>query len=464
MVRPLPRDYSLEQAFARLSRLRGCLWLDSAVSGPTPIGRFSFLTADPVETLRCESDDPAGWATMQRWMARFSAAGLPATASAELPPFQGGIAGLWGYDAGAWLEDWGRPQAEDLPTAPIVLGLYDWVLAYDHALQRGWLIAQGLPETAWDRRLRLAARRIDQVTAWLEAPPLHATDGYASGGQPQGQHPTDRGGALTSNFRPGAFREAVAEVVARIRRGDSFQVNLAQRLVLPQQATSSVLYRRLRATNPAPMAGYFDAGDFQVLSSSPEGFLRVDGRQVETRPIKGTASRTGDADEDGRLAKQLAASEKDRAENVMIVDLMRNDLARCCDDHSVRVEQLCRVEPYAFVQHLVSVVRGTLRSESNVPELLASCFPGGSITGAPKVEAMRTIRELEPHRRGPYCGSLGYLSCGGQADFNILIRTATATQGWLQLPVGGGVTAKSDPRAEEAETWQKAKGMLKALQ
>jgi para-aminobenzoate synthetase component 1 len=211
------------------------------------------------------------------------------------------------------------------------------------------------------------------------------------------------------------------------------------------------------------MAGFYDGGRFQVLSSSHEGFLRVRRGWVETRPIKGTVARTGDETADRAAADRLRASEKDHAENVMIVDLMRNDLSRVCEDDSVVVDQLCVVERYAFVQHLVSVVTGRLRPGVNAIDLLAACFPGGSVTGAPKIEAMQTIARLEPTRRGPYCGSLGYVSTGGAAEFNILIRTLTATGGWLQIPVGGGITAQSDPVDEERETWVKAEGMLRAI-
>jgi para-aminobenzoate synthetase component 1 len=191
--------------------------------------------------------------------------------------------------------------------------------------------------------------------------------------------------------------------------------------------------------------------------------LRVRDGNVQTRPIKGTCPRSGDPAFDAELARELAQSDKDRAENVMIVDLMRNDLARVCHDESVRVEQLCQVEPYAFVQHLVSVVSGRLLPHIGFGDLLAACFPGGSITGAPKVEAMTQIARLEQVPRGPYCGSLGYIGCGGNAAWNILIRTITQAHGYWQIPAGGGITAASDPEAEYRETWHKAEGLLRAI-
>jgi para-aminobenzoate synthetase component 1 len=268
---------------------------------------------------------------------------------------------------------------------------------------------------------------------------------------------------VQSNFTSQQFRSRVAEIVRSIRNGDSFQVNLAQRLLKKAQYSSPELYLRLRARNPAPFAAYYGGTDFDVLSSSPEGFLKVRDGHVETRPIKGTVRRTGDSSEDDRLASELHLSQKDRAENVMIVDLMRNDLSRVCTDDSVTVKQLCKIERYQYVQHLVSVVEGRLEDDKTVADLLRACFPGGSVTGAPKIEAMRTIARLEPNPRGPYCGSIGYIGCGGNADFNILIRTITAAHGYWQIPVGGGITARSDPEAEEAETWAKAEGMLRAL-
>ena len=276
------------------------------------------------------------------------------------------------------------------------------------------------------------------------------------------QHPTSLK-SVRSNFTSQHYRAAIDTIVESIRRGDSFQVNLAQRLLVEAYLSSPDLYLRLRRHNPAPFGAFYEGGKFQVLSSSPEGFLQLRGRHVETRPIKGTVPRTGDPKTDETLAAQLLASEKDRAENVMIVDLLRNDLSRACTDDSVNVSKLWGLERYQYVQHLVSVVEGELAEGQTVTDLLRVCFPGGSVTGAPKIEAMKTIARLEPNPRGPYCGSIGYISCGGNADFNILIRTITATGGYWQIPVGGGITARSNAEQEEAETWAKAEGMLRAI-
>jgi len=268
---------------------------------------------------------------------------------------------------------------------------------------------------------------------------------------------------LTSSFSEADYLRAVEQAIEYVFAGDVFQVNLAQRLLYPAHGDSVALYLRLRRSNPAPFAGYFDLGDFQIVSSSPERFLRVADRLVETRPIKGTRPWRDREEADLSAGEELRQSEKDRAENVMIVDLLRNDLSRVCDPESVYVSQLCGLETYAYVQHLVSVVRGELRDTCTPLDLLRAAFPGGSITGAPKVRAMEIIAELEPTARGAYCGSLGYLGFDGSLDLSILIRTITAGRGWWQAPVGGGIVAQSDPRQEYLETWDKAEGLIRAL-
>jgi para-aminobenzoate synthetase component 1 len=472
VVRSLPPGFSLCEAFRRLSTLPGCLWLDSASQGSADaeaneIGRYSFLTADPVDMLVASVQDCDPWPTLDAWCRR-----LPRDVDASLPPFQGGIAGLIGYEAANWLEPIGPAGHDDLPTPAISLGLYDWTIATDHVRNQSWLISQGIISqgigASPNDRYQVACQRVDQVEAMLSGSNCRPPSDARRNGQAcdasitADQYPTDHHDLL-SNFSSQQYRDSVSEIVRLIRDGDSFQVNLAQRLLKKANLTSPDLYLRLRAANPAPFAAYYSGANFEVLSSSPERFLKVRGGDVETRPIKGTVHRTGDRWEDERLAAELSGSEKDRAENVMIVDLMRNDLSRVCTDDSVKVSQLCQIERYEYVQHLVSVVQGQLCQGKTAADLLRACFPGGSVTGAPKIEAMRTIAALEPNPRGPYCGSIGYISCGGSADFSILIRTITAAHGYWQIPVGGGITARSQPAAEEAETWAKAEGMLRAI-
>lgn len=519
IVHPLPDPFSMEEAFLKLAGLPGCLWFDSASGGPMvptsirdgvaigrrdsrstprePIGRYSFLTADPIDRIVARIGDPDPWPKLLAWESA-----LPRNSVAGLPPFQGGIAGLWGYESAQWLEATGPLAKDDLPTPALSVGAYDWVIAKDHVTGQAWLISQGFRTTDWEADADFAASRRDVVLRRLNrnTPPPDAdfgdqhadprTSGTIAGEghpaadrrldqstrgesldpmslrpmslRPMSLHPTSREGVF-SNFSSTGLRQAIDDVIERIRSGDSFQVNLAQRLLRPWGGSSQRLYLELRRTNPAPFAAYYAGVGFEVLSSSPEGFLRVRDGWVETRPIKGTAPRTGDAVADREAAKRLQSSDKERAENVMIVDLMRNDLSRVCHDDSIEVTQLCEVEGYAYVQHLVSAVRGRLRDGVGSIELLAACFPGGSVTGAPKIEAMRTIAQLEPSRRGPYCGSLGYVSLGGKSEFNILIRTVTTQGGYLQLPVGGGITARSESLREEQETWVKAEGMLRAI-
>ena len=240
-------------------------------------------------------------------------------------------------------------------------------------------------------------------------------------------------------------------------------MNLAQRLLARPQLAPLDLYARLRQGNPAPFAGYFDLGEAILLSASPERFLRVDNGAVQARPIKGTRPRGPNPDEDRRLAQELLHSAKDRAENVMIIDLLRNDLGRVCSYGSIQLPAVCRLESYPYVHHLVSEVAGRLRPGMGAVDLLRAAFPGGSVTGAPKVRAMEIIAEIEPTVRGPYCGSLAYLGFDGSMDSSILIRTFTLAHGWLQFPVGGGIVADSTPAAEYAETLHKAEGLLRAL-
>jgi aminodeoxychorismate synthase component I len=241
-------------------------------------------------------------------------------------------------------------------------------------------------------------------------------------------------------------------------------VNLSQRFATPYAGDPLPLYYRLRETSPAPFAAFLRFDDVAVLSSSPERFLRIDGRHVQTRPIKGTRPRGGTPEQDRQLARDLWNSPKDRAELVMIVDLERNDLGRVCEYGTVEVTELVQMEAHPTVFHLVATIEGRLRSGASAADCLRACFPGGSITGAPKIRAMEIIEELEPSRRGIYTGAIGYIGWNGQADLNIAIRTMVQARGRLTFHVGGGIVADSVPEAEYQETLDKAQGMLRALQ
>ena len=477
------------------------LLLDSALQRE-PVGRFSFLMADPVETWTLDEakfgDDP--FASLRPVLERWHCEAVH-----DLPPFQGGIAGLMGYELGRCWERVPAARQDEFQLPVLAAGLYDWVIAWDHRTGRAWVISQGWPEGDEVRRRERAAIRMRVVrealagaTTSLEEKtphpnPLPAKPGRGDKSEVKAEG--DAGGmeqaaidlrpsslatrhsslvtlpqfavpgldGLTSNFSRDDYLKAVAQVIEYIRAGDIFQANLTQRLLAPAVEDSVELYERLRRVNPAPFAGLMRWDDWAVVSASPERFLRVDGREVETRPIKGTRRRKGGPEADLFTRDELRESEKDQAENVMIVDLLRNDLSRVCEAGSIRVPQLCGVETYETVQHLVSEVRGRLRDDASVWDLFRVTLPGGSISGAPKVRAMEIIAELEPTARGPYCGSLFYVGANGQSDSNLLIRTFVARHGWLQLGVGGGIVAQSDPAAEYEETLVKAAGMVRAL-
>lgn len=457
-VERLPGGVDPWEACQRLAGLPHLLFLDSALRHPR-LGRYSFLSADPRHWF-CWSPGIGSEGPWQR-LATLAAALPRLEALPELPPFVGGLAGLWGYDLNATLERVPPPRIDEFRLPPLGVGIYDWVLAWDHQTGQNWLISTGWRE-GQTLSMSDARARAEQVRGWLErgvSSSLAATPRLdLAVYQPC---PTLPG--VQSNFTRADYLAALERALAYIHAGDCFQVNLAQRLTAPSQPPLP-LYGRLRSRNAATFAAYFDLGEFQLLCSSPERFLCVTpSGLVETRPIKGTRGRASTAIEDAAVVADLRASPKDHAENVMIVDLMRNDLGRVCAYGSVRVAELCAVESYAAVHHLVSVVAGQLRPDLAPLDLLRVCFPGGSVTGAPKVRAMEMIAELEPTARGAYCGSLGYISLTGAMDTNILIRTFTHGRGWLQFPVGGGIVADSDPTAEYAETMHKAAGLVRAL-
>ncbi|MGM0913970.1 MAG: aminodeoxychorismate synthase component I [Pseudomonadota bacterium] len=433
-------------AFARLRRRPGAVLLDSG-RPKAPGGRYDILSSDPLAVLEVdeagrvdgvpELRDLSPFAAQQALLERLAATGpLPAS---ELP-FLGGLIGYWSYDLGYQLEPVGQGarRAVTLPASRV--GLYDWALIQDHQRGEAWLVAT--PE------------RRRQALEWLNAAPAGETDCR-----------------LTAPFAAELDRDAYLarfEAVQRyIRAGDCYQVNLAQRFSAPYEGDLWAAYRRLRAATPTPFAGYMAwpsaRGEQAILSLSPERFLACRDGQVETRPIKGTRPRGDTPESDARLAAELEGSLKDRAENVMIVDLLRNDLGRSCRPGTVRVPQLCGLESYTNVHHLVSVVTGTLADGRTPLELLAGAFPGGSITGAPKVRAMQIIDELEPSRRSVYCGSLGYVDTRGHMDTSIAIRTAVADGGRLHLWGGGGLVADSQGEAEYQETWDKIRHLMAAL-
>jgi para-aminobenzoate synthetase component 1 len=413
------------------------------------MGRYSYLTADPT---RVWTSHPADSGDVLQ-----DAAGYLATYRAEplpgLPPFQGGVAGFLGYEFGRRLERLPAPRSDDLGLPDAWLGAYDWVIAWDHAEGRAWLVAgQRGSEAAGqsaEGRIRDVTRRLSESRA------PRASQAAAA--------------ASPSTFQSGFTRDEYLRAVERIREfilaGDIFQANLSQRFEAPWPGDSFDFYRRLTAVNPAPFTAYFRGDGFAVASASPERFLMVDpSGQVETRPIKGTRSRGATADEDRRLAEELLASEKDRAENVMIVDLLRNDLSKVCRPGTVEVPALCALMSHPTVHHLESIVTGRLEAGRTATDLLRAAFPGGSITGAPKVRAMEILAELEPVARGVYCGAIGWMSVTGAMDTSIAIRTVTFKGGRAYFHAGGGIVADSVPALEYQETLDKVAGIRRAFE
>jgi len=449
--------------FQQLRHWPHCIFLDSARRDPE-LGRYSFVAADPFGWIVGRQAEAMEALTRVTQLLRCSTtATLP-----DLPPFQGGAAGFLAYDLGRVFEpSVAAHRFDDLETPTLAMGLYDVVCSFDHVRGRAWLISQGFPETDPIRRRERAAERmqtfLNRINANVRSPAQDT--GPAQRVVLQAPHlPSRRDSRLMSDFTEKQYLSAVERTIEYIHAGDIFQANIAQRLVCAAIDDAAQLYLRLRTENAAPFAGYFDLGMAQIVSASPERFMRVRERTIETRPIKGTRPRRPESPEASLFSgMELRESVKDRSENIMIVDLLRNDLSRICDAHSIRVPQLCHVETYAFVQHLVSAVTGRLRPSIELPDILRATFPGGSITGAPKVRAMQIIAELEHATRGPYCGALGYVSSDGASDWNLLIRTITAARGWWHFPVGGGIVADSVPQRELEETWHKAEGLLRSL-
>lgn len=431
-------------------------FLDSA-AGHELLGRYSYLACEPFSTYlvadgqaswngEALSGDP--WEVLRGLLARYKEAHRP-----DLPPFQGGAAGFLAYDLNRTLERLPPPSILGLRLPQSILHFYDVVVSFDHKDHRCWIVSTGWPEQDPTRRADRARRRADEFAALLARPK-----------SPRIIIPSTAG-AWHSNYSRERFIAAVQRVVGLILAGDIFQANIAQRFSARVSPLFDPLafYCQLRSLNPAPFAALLRYDKLTIASSSPERFLKLDGRQVETRPIKGTIARSADSAEDGRRAELLLASEKDRAENIMIVDLLRNDLSRVCTDNSVEVTALCNLESYASVHHLVSIVRGALAADKDAVGLLRACFPGGSVTGVPKVRAMEIIADIEGVAREVYCGAIGFIGFNGQMDTNIAIRTVMIDDDLAVFHAGGGITAMSDPEAEYEETLAKAQRLFDAF-
>jgi para-aminobenzoate synthetase component 1 len=450
-TREIPYHPDSAERFAGLLAEPWAMFLDSG----RPFGAaggFDVLVAEPVATLvtrGAESEIRRGPASEMsdadpfRLVRRLLAEYRPAEVAPVGLPFVGGAVGYFGYDLARRIE--GLPaiaaDAEKIPD--LAVGIYAWAVVVDHLAQRAHLVWNDLPGAA-PRASVLA--RLDAREPTHPRPPFRVRS------------------PIEANLDGASYRRAFDRIQAYIRDGDCYQVNLARRFRALAEGDPWPAYRRLRAQNPSPFGAYLHLPSCHVLSASPERFLELRGDRVETRPIKGTRPRATDAERDAALASELAASAKDRAENLMIVDLLRNDLGKSCVPGSIAVPRLFEVEHHPTVHHLVSTVTGRLRPERDAVDLLRGCFPGGSITGAPKRRAMQIIEELEPHRRGIYCGSIGYLGFDGAMDTSIAIRTLVYADGVARFWAGGGIVADSECEAEFRETDDKAAALRRLLE
>jgi len=465
LIREIDLALSPLDAFEYFKNRRFCFFLDSGMD-PQRLGRYSFLGSDPFLVIRTRGrevsidrgghycrfqDNPFDVLDHYLKVYRLDAGRPPV-------PFIGGAVGYLSYDLCHFIERLPSTAVDDLELPECYLGFYDMVVAFDHLLGKAYIVSTGFPELADGPRIARAEKRADEVANRL------ATVADITAGLPEVNlcgpvAPITVSGGFTHQEYVAAAEKARQYIIA----GDIFEVNLSQRFEAELPIAPDELYRRLRRINPAPFASYLGFDEVSVVGASPERFLRLCGDRVETRPIKGTRPRGYTPEEDDTLAGELLSSTKDRAENIMIVDLERNDLGRVCRFGSVRVSELTILETYPTVFHLTSTVEGRLRGGNNGIDLLKATFPGGSITGAPKVRAMEIIDELEPTRRSVYTGSIGYLGFNGDLDLNIVIRTCLVKGNRAYFQVGGAVVYDSDPEAEYQETLDKARALFAAL-
>lgn len=442
--------------------------------------RYSFVTARPFLTFRsvgsrCETTRHGTrntdhisfgnpWRILDSLMSRFELLD-----EIDLPFPLGGCFGFWGYDLKNFVEPkLPRGAVNDLELPDCRVGFYDSLAAFDHRLGKTWIISTGL-DADGSRCAKRAERQLEFWRIELSAIPSETfPDKSENFERPTSniQHPMSKRENASAAFDFAARTEFVT-AVQRARNyicaGDIYQVNLSHRLTAPWPNLAWDLFENLAAVSPAPFAAFVDCDDFQIASSSPEQFLHLSGSHIQTRPIKGTRPRSTDPARDAQLTYELRTSAKEMAELVMITDLLRNDLGKVCEYGSVQVPDLARLEKFSQIQHLVSTVEGRLRPNVTHFSALASCFPGGSITGAPKFRAMQIIDELEPLARGPYTGALGYLGFNRESQLSIVIRTAICKGGRAHFNVGAGIVADSDPEAEYDETLAKAAGFIAAL-
>jgi para-aminobenzoate synthetase component 1 len=447
--------------FERIAHQPWAIFLDSG-RPQGEYGRYDILVADPFVTITTIEDNAELNANIRTEIIQNG----QKTVSLDDPfailnrllepyqsvesglPFSGGAVGYFAYDLARQVEHLPHLAQKDPAIPHMMVGIYDWAVVVDHHEKTACLVSYGFQQSTHDNWVALC--RLFDMPFEAQAADLVLL------------------GAVTRNMSFDEYTKAFNTVKNYIIEGDCYQVNLAQRFSAKAQGSSWTVYKKLREISPAPFMAYMNFGSLQVLSGSPERFLQIVGNHVETRPIKGTMPRSDDAEQDNQLAKDLQSSIKDKAENLMIVDLLRNDISKNCKIGSVKADKLFQLQSFANVHHLVSIVTGRLSVGKTAINLLRGCFPGGSITGTPKLRAMQIIEELEPHRRGVYCGAIGYIGFDGNMDTNIAIRTVVYSveedgKGEISFYAGGGIVADSVLEKEYAETLDKASSMLKTM-
>lgn len=449
-------------AFLKIAEHADYAFLLESVEGGEHVGRYSFLGKDPFLILRArdgtttvdrggvtKESEQSCIETLRRLMADFRSPFVP-----ELPRFTGGAVGYLGYGASSWFE----PTLGDLGASPDTADdagfmLFDTVLAFDHVQHRILIIANAriTPDEDLESLYQFACAKIQFLERELERNLSHKRPDVSEAL------------TFTSNHTRERFEEQVRAAKEHIAAGDIYQVVLSQRFEAEVAAEPFTVYRALRHVNPSPYMYFLRMGGVSVVGSSPEMLVRVEGSRVETHPIAGTRPRGRNAEEDMRLAEELKRNEKERAEHVMLVDLGRNDVGRVCEYGSVRVPQFMGLERFSHVMHLTSIVEGKLADDRDRLDALVSCFPAGTVSGAPKVRAMQIIRDLEPSGRGLYAGAVGYIDFAGNLDFCIAIRTVIMSKGKAYVQAGAGIVMDSNPAAEFDETRDKAKALLRAL-
>jgi anthranilate synthase component 1 len=462
-VRALAADYNLiplrhtfiddcetpVSAFLKLREEGPAFLLESADQGQR-VGRYSFIGYRPRRLVRWslgDEGDPYDIAAGE--VARYRQAPLP-----DLPPFAGGAVGLFGYDLVRTVEPLADPNPDPVGLPDLALMLSDVLVVFDHLKHTVSVLADVHADEDLEASYGAARDTIAEVRWRLAGPVPRATSPPAERAMPK----------FESNMPRESFEAMVARIVQYVHAGDAFQVVPSQRWSAPAPVEAFSIYRGLRAVNPSPYMYFLDFGDFQIAGASPEPLLTVSGRDVSTRPIAGTRPRGADVDEDRRIAEELLADDKERAEHVMLVDLGRNDLGRVCEYGSVAVETFMAVETYSHVMHIVSSVTGRLRDDVRAIDALRSVLPAGTLSGAPKVRAMQIIDELEPVKRGGYGGAIGYLSYTGDLDTCIHIRTVVVKDGVAHVQAGGGTVADAKPDYEFRESEAKARGVLEAIE